>query len=95
VSEVAPGAALSYAGVVDGAGEVWGVVVPDLPGVHGGGATREAAIADARSAMREWATAMRAEGRPIPPPRELAIVVDEAERDLPGCPVSGVMIPLD
>ena len=36
-----------YVGVLDGSGDVWGVRIPDIPGCVGGGATAEAAIADA------------------------------------------------
>ncbi|CCV04766.1 putative DNA-binding protein [Mesorhizobium metallidurans STM 2683] len=34
-----------YVGILDGADDVWGVRVPDLPGCHGGGANPEEAIA--------------------------------------------------
>jgi predicted RNase H-like HicB family nuclease len=42
-----------YVGILDGAGEGWGVRVRDCPGCHGGGATADAAISDAISALRE------------------------------------------
>ncbi|TIR56134.1 MAG: type II toxin-antitoxin system HicB family antitoxin, partial [Mesorhizobium sp.] len=32
-----------YIGVLDGADNVWGIRVPDLPGCHGGGASPEEA----------------------------------------------------
>ena len=47
-----------YIGILDGSGKTYGVRIPDLPGCYGGGATPEAAIADAMSAAREW-TAQR------------------------------------
>ena len=37
-----------YAGILDGGGKAWGARIPDLPGCYGGGASPEAAIADAR-----------------------------------------------
>ena len=30
-----------YVGILDGAKDVWGVRMPDVPGCHGGGATPE------------------------------------------------------
>ncbi|MDB5534415.1 MAG: DNA-binding protein [Hyphomicrobiales bacterium] len=78
-----------YVGILDGHDDVWGVRVPDLPGVHGGGATAEAAIADAISAAREWAASVAAKGTPIPNPRPLAEVLAEVEAD-----EAPVMIPL-
>lgn len=44
-----------YVGILDGRGDVWGVRVPDVPGCFGGGATPDAAIADAISALRVMA----------------------------------------
>ena len=58
-----------FVGILDGRGKVWGVRVPDLIGVHGGGATPEDAIADAVRAAREWAAHQAAHGVPIPAPR--------------------------
>jgi predicted RNase H-like HicB family nuclease len=49
-----------------------GVRIPDLPGCHGGGATAEAALADAISAVREWAEHRRVAGLGLPFPRKLA-----------------------
>ena len=47
-----------YVGILEGAGEGWGVRVPDCPGCHGRGATADAAISDAISALRECAAQM-------------------------------------
>jgi predicted RNase H-like HicB family nuclease len=47
-----------YVGIVEGADDAWGVRIPDCPGCHGAGATPEAAISDAISALREWAAQM-------------------------------------
>jgi hypothetical protein len=41
-----------YVGILGGAGEVWGMRIPDCPGCHGGGATADATISDAISALR-------------------------------------------
>jgi predicted RNase H-like HicB family nuclease len=45
-----------YVGILDGEGDTCGVRIPDVVGCHGGGATPEAAIADATSALREIAS---------------------------------------
>ncbi|WP_352839331.1 hypothetical protein [Mesorhizobium sp. M0205] len=42
--------------------------MPDLAGCHGAGANPAEAIADAASAMREWAEARIAKHLPIPNP---------------------------
>jgi predicted RNase H-like HicB family nuclease len=60
-----------YLGILDGSGDVWGVRVPDLPGVNGGGSTPAAAIEDAISAAREWIAHHTAKGIEIPAPRAL------------------------
>jgi predicted RNase H-like HicB family nuclease len=60
-----------YIGILDGAGDTWGVRIPDLPGCHGGGATAAAALADAISAAREWAEHCRAAGGSLPIARSL------------------------
>lgn len=78
-----------YVGILDGAGKVWGVRVPDLPGVHGGGETPEEAIADAISAAREWAAQVASKGAAIPAPRTLQEVLPEAEEG-----EATVMVPL-
>ncbi|TIL59707.1 MAG: ribbon-helix-helix protein, CopG family [Mesorhizobium sp.] len=61
-----------YVGILDGADDVWGVRVPDLPGCHAGGASPEEAIADATSAVREWAEARMAKHLPLPDARTVA-----------------------
>jgi predicted RNase H-like HicB family nuclease len=44
---------ICFVGILDGARDVWGVRIPDIPGCHGGGDTPEAAIQDAISALHE------------------------------------------
>jgi predicted RNase H-like HicB family nuclease len=83
-----------YVGILDGADDVWGVRIPDCPGCHGGGATPEAAISDAISALREWA-AMRADGVEVPAARTAAeILADPENRPDFAAGESAVLIPL-
>lgn len=82
-----------YVGILDGAEDVWGVRVPDLPGCHGGGATPDEAIADTVSAARDWADAWMADGRQVPQPRTVAQILLDGEIDT-GAGESSVMIPL-
>ena len=80
-----------YVAILDGGKDVWGVRFPDFPGCHGGGSTPDAAIADATSALREFAALMVADGERIPRARRL----DELEPDeRPSHGESLVMIPL-
>jgi predicted RNase H-like HicB family nuclease len=64
-----------YVGILDGAKDAWGIRVPDVPGCHGGGATREEAIADAISALREFASHQAARGIALDPPRSVQVVI--------------------
>ena len=57
---------MQYCGILDGGGTVWGVRIPALPGCHGGGGTRDEAIADAISAAHEWINYRVAKGLPWP-----------------------------
>ena len=58
-----------YVGVLDGAKDVWGVRIPDIPGCVGGGASAEAAIADVAAALRDVVAHKRDGGFAIPRPR--------------------------
>ena len=84
-----------YVGILDGSDNVWGVRIPDCPGCYGGGATPEAAISDAISALREWAAEMRSDEAMLPRARSAAeILADpEARPDL-AAGESSVLIPL-
>ncbi|CFX24427.1 conserved protein of unknown function [Candidatus Filomicrobium marinum] len=84
-----------YAGILDGSGDVWGVTIPDVPGMNGGGKTPDAAIADATSAFREVAAMMVADRTPIPKPRILDQLLEDpgVAADLAGGAAT-VMIPL-
>ncbi len=68
-----------YVGLLDGSGDVWGVTIPDVPGMNGGGATPEEAIGDAISAFREVAAMMVADGTPLPKPRTLSEIIRDPE----------------
>jgi predicted RNase H-like HicB family nuclease len=57
-----------YLALVDGAAGTWGVVIPDFPGCHGGGATPEAAVTDATRALREFAADIVDNGEALPAP---------------------------
>jgi predicted RNase H-like HicB family nuclease len=74
-----------FVGILDGAGDVWGVRVPDIPGCHGGGDTPEAAIQDAISALRELSDEVIATK-----PRSMAEVT--ADSDCEFAPAAGESI---
>jgi predicted RNase H-like HicB family nuclease len=84
-----------YVAILDGAGDVWGVRIPDLPGCYGCGASPEAAIADATSAALEWASDAIADGQRLPPPRRVQEVIADPHAEFdPAKGESLVMIPL-
>lgn len=84
-----------YVGILDGAKRTWGVRVPDVPGCHGGGPTPEAAIADAISALREFAAHQATGGIALAPPRSVQVVIaDKATQFDAAAGESVVMIPL-
>lgn len=70
-----------YVGIVDGAGDVWGVVIPDFPGCHGGGSNVREAIDDATSALSEVAADMIASGEQLPAPTDLAELLRQRAED--------------
>ncbi|ESZ34114.1 hypothetical protein X733_11005 [Mesorhizobium sp. L2C067A000] len=57
--------------------------MPDLAGCHGAGANPAEAIADAASAMREWAEARIAKHLPMPNPRLWQIFCNPAKSTVP------------
>jgi predicted RNase H-like HicB family nuclease len=84
-----------YVGILDGTKDVWGVRMPDVPGCHGGGATPEAAIADAISALREFASHRAAKGIALKSPRRVqAVIADKASGFDAAAGESIVMVPL-
>ena len=72
-----------YVGILDGGGKAWGVRRPDLPGCYGGGASPEAAIADAMSAAREWISHRATKGEAPPKPRNVVQISKAGEIDTP------------
>ncbi|CDX45500.1 CopG domain protein DNA-binding domain protein [Mesorhizobium sp. SOD10] len=82
-----------YVGILDGVDDIWGVRIPDLPGCHGGGASPEEAIADATSAVREWAETRLAKHVSLPEARTVANLLRSGEIDS-AAGESAVMIPL-
>lgn len=82
-----------YVGILDGAGDVWGVRVPDAPGCHGGGASAEEAIDDATSALREWAETYLEGNDTLPLPRSVADLLSSGEIET-AAGESAVLIPL-
>ena len=83
-----------YVGILDGSRRAWGVRIPDLPGCHGGGATPEAAIADAVSALTEFAAELAKHGTALPKARTLRDIRNPDERPKVKDGESAVMIPL-
>jgi predicted RNase H-like HicB family nuclease len=82
-----------YVGILDGKGKAWGVRIPDLPGCYGGGASPEAAIADAMSAAREWVGHKAAKGETPPRPRTVAQISKRGEIDT-GRGEAAVIVPV-
>lgn len=82
-----------YVGILDGVDDVWGIRIPDLPGCHGGGVNPEEAIADATSAVREWAEARLAKHASLPEARTVADLLRAGEIDS-AAGESAVMIPV-
>lgn len=84
-----------YVAIVDGAGDTWGIRFPDFPGCCGGGETPDGAIADATSALREFAADMARDGEAFPAPRSLADIIADPEAAFdPASGETAVMIPL-
>lgn len=57
------------------AGSEWGVTFPDVPGCATGGVTFEEAVVAAREALSGHLAALRADGEPVPAPRDLARIM--------------------
>lgn len=84
-----------YVGILDGGRRAWGVRIPDLPGCHSGGASPDAAITDAISALAEYAAELKKRNAPLPKPRSpTEIVSDIRDRPNPDQGESAVMLPL-
>lgn len=70
-----------YVGILDGSAGVWGVRIPDAPGCHGGGKTPADAIADAVSALREFAAHQQGKGITLSPPRRVHDIIRDKKAD--------------
>jgi predicted RNase H-like HicB family nuclease len=70
-----------YVGILDGSGKAYGVRIPDLAGCYGGGATPEAAIADAMSAARDWISHRLVKGEAAPKPRTMQQILKTEDID--------------
>jgi predicted RNase H-like HicB family nuclease len=82
-------------GILDGHRKGWGVRVPGLRGVYGGGNTSEPAIVNAIGAARKWAAHEIASRRKVPLPR--SVQTGRADRAVAFNPAAGestVMIPV-
>ena len=68
-----------YIAIMEGAGRVWSLRVPDLPGCHGAGATSDEAIADTISAARDWAAHQTGKGIALRKPRSMQAVIADPD----------------
>ncbi|MFN0193595.1 MAG: type II toxin-antitoxin system HicB family antitoxin [Aestuariivirga sp.] len=84
----------NYIGILDGGGKVWGVRFPDIDGCVGGGATPEAAIADATKALRDVLAHKQSSGAAIPKASSIAEIV-KCEKLLRGESIVIVPVVLD
>jgi predicted RNase H-like HicB family nuclease len=80
-----------FVGVIDGAGESWGVRFPDIDGCVGAGATAEEAVANAAEALRDVMSYRRRSSFPSPKARTLAEILASGEV---GSAEAAVLIPL-
>ncbi|MGO9485828.1 MAG: type II toxin-antitoxin system HicB family antitoxin [Rhodomicrobium sp.] len=80
-----------YVGILDGAGKVWGIRFPDIPGCVGAGSTPEQAIADATIALRDVIAYKRQKGFEPPKAKPISEVLASAEID-PG--ETAILIPV-
>ncbi|MGX7873217.1 type II toxin-antitoxin system HicB family antitoxin [Mesorhizobium sp. ORM6] len=68
-----------YLALVDTAGGFVGVSFPDAPGCVAQSENRDEAINDAMAALSEWVAEELADGRPIPAPREVEVLIEDAD----------------
>ena len=81
----------NYIGILDGAGDVWGVRLPDVDGCVGGGATPEAAIADVTQALRDVLAHKQSSGVAFP---EASAISEILRREKPDKGENTVIIPV-
>ena len=83
-----------YVAILEGEADNWAVRIPDLKGCYGAGTSAEAALADATSAAREWASHQTMRGVEIPLPRAMREVASCPDAEFDAQTESLVMIPL-
>ncbi len=81
----------NYIGILDGSGGVWGVRIPDIDGCVGGGATPEAAIADATKALRDVLAYRQSSGIAFPTASSLDVIL---KKEKPTKSESTVIVPV-
>ena len=82
-----------YVGILEGAGKVWSIRIPDVPGCHGGGITPEEALADTISALREMARLYAADGIVLGPARDMQAIRKDASAEFDPATESLVLVP--
>ena len=82
-----------YVGILEGAGKVWSIRVPDVPGCHGGGATPDEALADTMSALREMARIYAADGVRLASPRDMHAIRNDKASEFDAQTESLVLVP--
>jgi len=68
-----------YVGLLDGKAGAYGIVIPDLPGCYGGGATIDETMRDAIGAAAAWADAAEQAGEAIPAARSIEALRKDRE----------------
>lgn len=66
---------MRYPALIEGGGDDYGVVFPDLPGCVAMGNTLDEAIRHAEEALHDWMDSMEELGHPVPTPSALEDVV--------------------
>ena len=83
-----------YVGILEGDGSAWSIRVPDLRGCHGAGDTVSEAIANTIAAMKDWAGTVLGDGFPVPPAREVDVVMRDPDVEFVASSESLVLLPL-
>ena len=83
-----------YVGILEGAGRVWSIRIPDVPGCHGGGKTADAALEDTVGALRLVAGMYADDGIALRQPRTMEAIRTDPEAEFNPKSESLVMIPL-
>ena len=78
---------MRYPALIEGEGDDYGVVFPDLPGCVAMGHTLDEAIRHAEEALHDWMDSMGELGHPIPAPSQLEDVEVPA-----GCALTSILL---